>query len=475
MRIMALLLCGGMLTGCATSKAPPVSAPLALPASYTNAPAAGEAVPAAWWRGFGDARLDAIVAEALSGAPTIEAAATRLDRARAGVKFADADRLPAGAAEASAAIQQQSLESPTGRIVRLPPGVDRTQQLYGLSGAASWELDLFGRKAAQARAARADLTSARADLAGARLTLAAQATTTYLTVAELGQRLRVQQERNANLARLDGIVSLRAERGVAALVEQDRVRAERQGSLAATQSLEAALETQRNRLAALSGVPPEARGPAPEAIPVPPEARIAALPLDLLRRRPDLVRAERAVAAADARVAAAIAERYPRVTLGALFGVLATAINPLFGADALTASGSATARQTLFDFGRTEAGVDRARAETRLAVANYRQATLDALAEVESAYFDRVARAGERRELVAAEENLARARVRTDLAYKAGAASLIDVLDAERQLLSIRDRLATSRAGEGRAAVSLFRALGGGADAEAKQDDGIPR
>ncbi|TPG16450.1 TolC family protein [Sphingomonas koreensis] len=150
------------------------------------------------------------------------------------------------------------------------------------------------------------------------------------------------------------------------------------------------------------------------------------------------------------------------MTLGALFGVIATAINPLFGADALTASGSATARQTLFDFGRTEARVNGARANTRLAVANYRQATLDALAEVETAYFERTSRAGERSLLAAAEQNLARARTRTELAYKAGAASLIDVLDAERQLLSVRDRLATARAAEGRAAVSLFRALGGG-------------
>ena len=441
---------------------------MTLPARFRNAAvpsaAAAVAVDPRWWRSFADPVLDRQVEAALAGSLTIEAAAARLDQAAAGLRAARAARLPQLNGQASATEQRASIADQVGRGVSQAPGYKRAADVYGLGLSASWELDLFGRLAAANRAARADLASAEANVAGARLSVAAEVASAYLDARELQARLAVARARLGTLGELDRLVRLRVERGVAARREADQTVADLAGAQAAIPALEAALEAQLNRLDVLCGrVPGAARAELGEgAIPPAPAIVAEGGPAALLFRRPDLAAAERSVAAADARVAQALAERWPRLNLAAAIGVLSAGTSALFTEQAMQTSGSATLAGPVLSFGRNRAAIERARGATREAVAGYRQAVLQAAAEAESS----LAALQRRREQAEALEQsrvaLDRARVAARTAYQAGALSLIEALDAERRLQSVEDGLATARADAARAAVSSFRALGGG-------------
>jgi len=439
-----------------------------LPAAYSNSSlhrsAATPAISDRWWTAFNDPMLNRLVEEALAGSLSVEAAAARLQQAAAGVRAARAAQFPAGTISGSAAIQRQSLEEPFARAASQFPGFNRTQELYGLSAAAAWEIDLFGRLSAGRRAARADAQAAEAGVAGARLTVAAEVATAYLGARELQQRIGVARERVRTLGRLEQLVRLRLANGVAASLEADQVAADLSTARAVVPVLQAALEVELNRIDVLIGRAPgrAATEIGDGQVPAAPAIAVADGPAALLLRRPDLVAAERAVAAADARTAQAIADYYPRVTVGGLIGLLSGGIGGLFAESALQTAGSAGFSGRLFDFGRVGAQVAGARGRTREAVAEYRQAVLRAAGEVENG-LSALARRGEQAsELERSEASLQRARNTSRLAYEAGAVSLIEALDAERRLQVAQDSAATARAEAARAAVATFRALGGG-------------
>ena len=320
------------------------AAPHALPPApvlaqtFRNAPAdAGVPLADGWWRSFGDPVLGRLVETALAGNLDIEIAAARLEQAAAGVKAAKGALLPGVNLGGSAAIQRQSIEDAQGRALSRFPGYARTVEQYGLSSAASWEVDLFGRLSAGARAARAEAGAAQAGVAGARLTVAAEVVSSYVTVRALQARLAVAEARLRTLDGIDRLVRQRADRGVAATFETDLSGAQRAGAESAVPVLQAGLEAELNRLDVLLGRAPGAAaaelgtGAIPRAIaPEVPDA-----PASLLARRPDVVAAEREVSASDARVAEAIAARYPRVTISGLAGFLATSAGNLLTGGAL--------------------------------------------------------------------------------------------------------------------------------------------
>lgn len=455
-----------LLSACATH--PHYSTPaVPLADAWSNAPPlSGTAKAAAqWWRGFADPVLDRLVDDALLHNLTIEGAAARLEAANAGARAARAAALPSIIYGSEAGVRRQSLSDPAVRTFAQFPGYARTNERFGLSMAASWELDLFGRLAAERRAARADADAARADLAGASLTVAAEIAITYLDARELEARLAVSAARIRTLAELDRLVRQRYAAGIAARLETDQVAADLATARAAIPALETAREAALNRIDVLTGRQPGAAAASLGAGQIPETPAIATPdpPAALIRRRPDLVAAERAVAAADARVAAAIAGYYPRITLSGLVGLLAGGIGGLFAEQSIEAAGGGVVSGQMFDFGRTRAGVDGARARTREAVARYRLNALGAAAEVEDGLFAVKRRRTEARERATSAAALARARDAARLAYRAGAVSLIEALDAERRLQAAQEGAATARAATARAAVTLYRALGAGA------------
>lgn len=441
-------------------------APPAVPDSFRNAPTVPDVVPLAegWWRSFGDPVLDRMVEAALAGNFDIAAAAARLEQAAAGLKAAKGALLPQASVDGSAGFRQLSIEDVQGRAFSRFPGFQRTVEQYGLNGAASWELDLFGRLSAGARAARAEAGAADAGLAGARLTIAASVVNSYIDVRAIEARLAVARARVAAARDADALLRQRADRGVAALTETDRSGAELAGVTSAVPALETALEIERNRLDVLIGRAPgqaaadmgTGRIPAVRAPAVPDG------PASLLARRPDVVAAERLVAASDARVAEAIRARYPRFTISGFAGLLANGMSNLFTGGAVQTGASGGLSVPLFTGGRLRAQQAAAEARLKEAVANWRQTALQAAAEGENALLALTKRSEQADAAATVLARLADSRQRIEAAFQAGAVSRIEALGIERQRLDAEDKAIVAQAEAARAGVMAFRALGGG-------------
>jgi NodT family efflux transporter outer membrane factor (OMF) lipoprotein len=225
------------------------------------------------------------------------------------------------------------------------------------------------------------------------------------------------------------------------------------------------LEAQLNRLDVLMGAQPgtyAAELSAPMDIPTVPGIASTLDAADLLRRRPDIIAAERRIAASNARIGQAIAEYYPKISLSALIGNEAISPGDLFRERAFQPTAVAGLRWRLFDFGRVDAEVKQARGANAEALVQYRSSVLRAAEDVEDAFND-LAQSESRRDEVAREiGSLQRVKDLSEQSYKAGVIPLTDVLDANRQLLVAKDDLASTRETAARAAVSSFRALGGG-------------
>jgi outer membrane protein TolC len=183
----------------------------------------------------------------------------------------------------------------------------------------------------------------------------------------------------------------------------------------------------------------------------------------LLRRRPDLIAAERRLAASNARIGVAIAEYYPKLSLSGLIGSATTvSAGNLFSSDANQAAGVLGLRWRLFDFGRINAQIDLAKGQEAEMLAAYRLAALRATEDVENALSALVRREEQAAALAKGVDSLTRARGASFAAYHKGVVSLIEVLQADENLLRASDARAQAQTESARAAVAAFRALGGG-------------
>jgi len=470
LRLTGLLLALG-LAGCAV--APAYQTPASpMPASYRNAPALAarrDILPAPaldqWWLGFDDPALERIVRRAFDQNLNLAAALARVEQARAAARVAGARELPSGTFTADAVHQRQSLASPEGRLASHAPGYDRNQSIYNLGAGASWELDLAGGLKAGTQQAEALAQAADADHLGVRVSIAAEAADAYFRVRGAQRRIELADEEVKTVARLLELVRDRQKDGLASTREVAQAEALLYQTSATLPPLKIELETQLNRLDVLMGAQPgsyAAELSTPAADKPLPAIALAQGPADLLRRRPDVIAAERRLAAAHEGIVVANAEYYPHVTLSALLGLSSLGGGNLLTAAAFQPQVGAGLRWRLFDFGRVDAEVAQAKGSKAEQLALYRQSMLRATEDVEDAIVTLTRLEEEHREL--AKEVAARTRSRDAAreAYKGGVVSLFEALDEERQLLAARDQLAQVRADNGRAVVSTFRALGGG-------------
>ena len=443
---------------------------LAQSATFRAAPPANDAareVPALdrWWTGFNDAELTMLVTRALAQNLDLAQAEARLTQARARARAAGAALLPAGQLNAQAAYTHQSIESPIGRVENAFPGFNRDQSLYDLNAGASWEPDLFGGLRRGAQAARADYQASEAARAGARLSVAAETADSYVRVRAFQARLAVLEDQSRIQHQLVNLTELQFSRGIAARFDVDRARGALAQIDAAIPVLRAGLEAAMNTLEILVGLEPGALHQelgAPRVIPQPPVIDASAGPASLLRRRPDVIAAERRLAASSARIGVALSDYYPKITLSGVLGFEAGDASHLIGSAGFQPQGLIGLRWRLFDFGRVDAEVAAARGAQAEALGSYRLSVLNATGDVENALSALVERQRQAQTLDEGEAALARARVSAAAAYKAGRVSLIEVLDADAQLLVVRDARVQARAEAARAAVASFKALGGG-------------
>ena len=418
-----------------------------------------------WWTGFHDPALTRVVKRALDENLDLAAAMTRVEQARAAARGAGARRMPSGNLNASTTTLYQSTESMTGRFAANTPGYSRYQNYYDLGFIASWEADLFGGLKKGAEAATAEAQAAEALQTGTRITVAAEAADAYMQIRGAQARLIFAKDQIATDNHLVELVQQRRDAGVASDRELAQAQAVLSQAKATIPLITVSLEAQLNRLDVLMGAQPGtyAAELTPVAdIPDVPEISGFGTPTDLLRRRPDIIAAERMVAASNARIGQALAEYYPKLSLSGIVGSQALAPAHLFEQQGFQPVSVVGLRWRLFDFGTVAAEVKQARGANAEALLQYRSSVLHAAEDVEDAFSLLVQSENRRNEILREIAELQRVRDRSEESYAAGVIGLTDVLDADRQLLAAKDDLAVARESAARAAVGSYRALGGG-------------
>lgn len=449
---------------------------LQLPSSFHNADQvqrrlAAEQQPnlSTWWVGFNDPLLNQYIETALTNNLDLEQATSRVGQTRALVQGAKAALLPSGQANGQAALNRQTLEDPLGRLLNATPDYDRNAELYDITGSVSWDLDIFGGLRKNKEAAKAEYLAADAYKSAVQLAVAAETADTYVLVRTFQTRINLTKKRIETQQKLVNLVNLQFSRGLVPELQLNQAQGALSEVSAAIPVLENGLEISMNALDVLLGSPPGTHSAelAQEApIPDAPAITSADGPAELLRRRPDIIVAENKLIASNARIGVEMAEYYPKLSLLGLIGSATTESSNLFSSAAEKAMGVIGLRWRLFDFGRVDAAVAAAKGKNNEAIASYRLSVLRATADVENAFSTLVKREAQENNLAQGETAYEKARGSAFTAYKSGALSLIEVLDADERLLRTQEARVQAKSEATRAAISSFKALGGGWNAD---------
>lgn len=435
---------------------PQAAAALNVPDRY-QAPAAegiDTARLAQWWTAFNDPVLTSLVERTLAGNTDLAAAQARLRAARASLKASRGALLPSLSAGGSAS-RQEVVEGPGGGSSGFQAGLD-----------AAYEVDLFGGIRRSVEAARASAQSSAASLADVQRSLVAEVALNYIDARSTQARLAVARENIGIQDETLQIVRWRVEAGLVSDLDLQQAIAQRAQTAASIPTLEQSYAASVNRIATLIGQAPgavTAEMAAQQPIPLGPDAVEAGLPADLLNRRPDLIAAERSLAAEVARIGVAEADLYPALRLSGSLSSNSTSVSALGDNIIGNLLGSITA--PIFQGGQIRARIEQQRATADAALANYRGAVLTALEDVENALVSIDRTKARESELMTAE---AAARTSVSLAeaqYQSGLIDFQALLSTQQSLLSAQDSRTTARAARASASIQLFKALGGGWDA----------
>ena len=421
------------------------------PAPYASSPTADAASLAAWWQGFNDPQLTALVTQALQNNTDIRTAQAALLQARA---LRDVSAAGLGPRVDTSASAQRSKS-----------GGSQAGNLFQAGFDASWEPDVFGGKRSALNASDADVLAATASLGNVQVSLAAETAVTYLQLRGLqAQRLIAQGSVAAQRETLQ-LTRWRAQAGLASSLDVEQGIAASEQTAAQIPSLDTGIAQAASSLAVLTGQSPGVlRSELATAAPVPQAAGDLALafPAETLRQRPDVRAAEHRVKAALARVAQADAVRYPGFQITGSLGLRALTLGTLTGGASVANALLAGVSVPLFDGGAARAQVRAQQAALEQARLSYQATVLIALKDVEDAL---VSLQGNR-ERLARLQAAAQAAGNADLlARQRYASGLIDfraVLETQRTLLSTQDSVESTRASLSADHVRLYKALGGG-------------
>jgi len=410
-------------------------------------------VTATWWDAFGDPALTRAVATALANNTDIYLAAARVEEAQGEFHLARAQLLPNVTAQGGG-----GRERSVNAGFCIPELQNEGQANVGLS----YDLDLFGQLATARDAAYARLLSRADSRESVRLAVAASTAGGYITLAALDARLVVLRETLVQRANSLNVIRRRTETGYSTQLDLAQAEAEYRAAAQLIPAAELAIAHQENGLSVLFGSAPREvqRGRELNAFVVPDIP--AAVPSELLRRRPDIAAAEEQLVAADATLDSARAAFMPSIQLSASGGVAAST---LFQPSAIWiwALGAAFSAP-IFDSGRLQAQQETAAARRNQAAYAYKNTALTAFREVEDGLASVRLLDEQEKALVAQRDALAHALKLATRRYRAGYSPYLDQLDAERSLLSAELSLVQSRADRLSSAVDLYRALGGGWD-----------
>ncbi|WP_338766461.1 efflux transporter outer membrane subunit [Massilia sp. METH4] len=456
MRRVALAVVLTLLGGCSPRVAEPPASQLHVPAQWRAPLSDGAAaLPAdrAWWQAFDDPALTALVTTALANNGDLRVARERVEDYRARVR-------------AAAAAQQPTLSfdtSPTrARTLSAATGKPYVANVFQAEFQAAYEIDVWGRLANATEAAAATLRGEQASLDAAALSIAASVASGYLNLRGLDAQLELAQatlqvrERSRDLARRQFEV------GYSSRLEWLQAQAEYDTAAEQIPQLQRQIFEQENALSLLAGGSPGtvARGkPLAELAPPPVPA---GLPSDLLRRRPDIARAEQAIAAASAQLAATRDQLLPTFRLTAGGGIQSTELSDLVHGPTRLWRLSGALVAPIFDAGRVQAATDSAAALRNGALIAYENTVRQAFVETENG-LDAITRLREQ----AVQNDARRATAAETLRiahnrYANGYAAYLEELDAQRNLYAADVARLQLRARLLAASVDLYRALGGG-------------
>ena len=458
--IAPLLIAGG----CATA---PIEDHPALggdvPAAWTARDDTGGRPAPAWWADFGDPGLDEVVDAALRQNYDLQAAASRLEQALADSRIAGADLQPQLQVGLNGSQRKQNFIG-----FPIPGAEDRVLSTvftnYGVSLDLTWEADLWGRLRAGARAALADLQSRAADLRAAQLSLAGQTTKAWFAIAEAGQQLRLAEASVDSFRASAEQVRERFEQGLRPALDVRLALSNLATAEALREQRGQQLDAAVRQLEVLMGLYATGSIAMPADLPPAPAVIPGGLPAELVRRRPDVVSAERRIAAARQRLRVAQRDLYPRISLTASTGTATGELKDLIKRDFGVWTLLGNVIQPLLQGGRLRAAVDRAEARAAEELAVYANTALQAFSEVETALAAEEYLVQRERYLAVSAEESRAAEIIADDRYRSGLDNYITVLESQRLALQAEGDLIAARRQRLENRVDLYLALGGGFD-----------
>lgn len=450
------------LAGCAVGPnyRAPAPATLAVPPAYST-PATAGAVPdlQRWWERFDDPQLNAAVDLALKQNLDIAQAVARLRQAREQLIQSRASLFPSVGANASYSRNINIRGRTFGQITNA--GI--VNENYALSGDVSYTADIFGGVRRSVESARGSYQASGYNLAQVQATIASEVARNYILARAAQASIAIAR---GSLAIQDDnleIAGFRVQAGLVSSLDAEQSRSQRAQTAANIPSLQQQFEQAANRLGVLTGQAPGALKAELEAArPIPLGANTVpvGVPADVLRLRPDVMAAERTLAAATAQIGVAKAALLPQLTLSGSISSNASSINAL--TDIITGRVFGQLAQTIFDAGRNRSVVRARRAQAEESFAAYKSTVLQALEDVENALTALATAEARQRELLVAAEASENAAVLARSQYRAGLTDITTLNNTESALLTARSGLNDARSAQAQALVQLYLALGGG-------------
>jgi multidrug efflux system outer membrane protein len=418
-----------------------------------------------WWQVYQDPVLQSLIREALANNLDVRIAAARIDQARAALGSARLQQLPQISASGGATRQRTSL-------YELPAGIPALGDVFSLEGSLSYEIDFWGKYRRATEAARAQLLQsayAKQDvLAG----LVASVATAYFTLQTLDEQLAITLRTVGTRQKFVDLTQAQHDRGTVSELDVATAQAQLAVAKANLPDLKRQIGQTEDQLSVLLGHNPDqilrsaGAAAAPGTDHAPPPIPAAGLPSSLLERRPDLREAEQNLVAANAQVGVAKANLFPSITLTAVGGGASAALSSLFSGPARTWSIGGNVLQPLLNPQRNLYQLDLADAQKRQALLQYQKSVQTAFQEVSDALIAREQDA----DLQEAEEAQVDAQRRANTIalarYRVGYASYFNVIDADRDLFTAELTLSAARLNTLLSVVQLYRALGGGWQAQ---------
>lgn len=417
---------------------------------------------ARWWTTFHDATLDSLIDRAIANNLDLKIATARVLEARALRGAADAGLYPS--VDAAGSYSRFRSSSTTGNPISLG---ERNTFNAGLD--ASWEIDVFGGVRREVEAADADLHAAEEGRNDALVTLLAEVSRNYAEARGYQRRLDVANSSVRVQKDSVQVAESRLKAGIAGELEVAQANALLESRRAIVPTLTTAYRQSLYRLSVLLGQTPgalESELAKASPIPPPPTEVPVGLPSDLLKRRPDVRRAERMLAASNARIGVAESDLYPKFSLTGSFGFSSQRAGDLFDWDSRSWTIGPNVRWHLFDGNRIRRQIAAAGARSKAALYSYDKTVLSAFEEVENRL---VAFSQEQSRRESLEKATAANQRAVDLSndlYKAGIRDFLNVLDSQRALYDSQDALVQSEMAVTTNLVALYKALGGGWEPE---------